>query len=107
MLNILPVFQHPTTIVWVDDDNLFLQTVKAKIQNSHKQEMFDSPIKLIKFMENYTQPLSISKFLCIDHNHETGVVRKLLCGHCNKMIGFARESVETLANGIKYLNLFT
>ena len=44
---------------------------------------------------------------CIDHNHETGVVRKLLCGHCNKMIGFAKESVETLANSIKYLNSFT
>ncbi len=41
--------------------------------------------------------------LCVDHNHETGKVRALLCSHCNHMIGNAKENIETLANAIKYI----
>jgi hypothetical protein len=41
--------------------------------------------------------------LHIDHDHGTGEVRDLLCRSCNLMIGFARESAEILAAGIRYL----
>jgi hypothetical protein len=39
----------------------------------------------------------------VDHNHETGVVRGILCPPCNKMIGAAREESYVLAAGIRYL----
>ena len=39
----------------------------------------------------------------IDHNHTTGKVRALLCGHCNRMLGQAREDPEILAKAIEYL----
>ena len=39
----------------------------------------------------------------IDHNHETGAVRGLLCHHCNTMIGHAREKAATLRSAIAYL----
>ena len=39
----------------------------------------------------------------VDHNHETGKVRKLLCPSCNWMIGNCRENTEILSAGIKYL----
>ncbi len=32
------------------------------------------------------------KLLCIDHNHETGQVRSLLCGNCNKKLGFIENA---------------
>lgn len=39
----------------------------------------------------------------IDHCHSSGKVRGILCHHCNLMLGNARDSVETLTQGIKYL----
>jgi len=44
-----------------------------------------------------------SKSLCVDHNHATGLVRGLLCRSCNSMLGLAKDSPITLANGIAYL----
>ncbi len=43
------------------------------------------------------------RWLAVDHNHTTGQVRGLLCGSCNKAIGFMCESVETLTKAIVYL----
>ncbi len=41
--------------------------------------------------------------LCIDHDHSTGKVRGLLCNDCNLSLGYAKDSIETLKNLIKYL----
>jgi len=39
----------------------------------------------------------------IDHCHETGKVRGLLCHKCNKALGLLKDNIETLSNAIKYL----
>ncbi len=41
--------------------------------------------------------------LCVDHDHVTGKIRALLCGHCNLMIGLAREDPVVLSKAITYL----
>lgn len=42
--------------------------------------------------------------LDVDHNHETGKVRELLCKRCNRQIlGFSKESITLLENAILYL----
>lgn len=43
------------------------------------------------------------KSLAVDHHHDTGVVRGLLCQNCNIMIGMARENPEILRQGAEYL----
>lgn len=42
--------------------------------------------------------------LCIDHNHDSGEVRGLLCHKCNVGIGNLKEDIDILINAIKYLN---
>lgn len=45
------------------------------------------------------------KRFSVDHDHEDGEVRALLCQHCNTLIGMAEESVEILQSAIGYLKL--
>ena len=51
-----------------------------------------------------THQMYLDKTLNVDHNHETGKIRGLLCLHCNSTIGYAKENVGTLALIIDYLN---
>lgn len=41
--------------------------------------------------------------LCIDHCHETGKIRGLLCETCNTAIGKLKDDVQILKNAVKYL----
>jgi hypothetical protein len=43
------------------------------------------------------------KALSVDHNHTTGQVRGLLCGSCNKAIGFLNEDPDLFAKAVSYL----
>jgi hypothetical protein len=41
--------------------------------------------------------------LSVDHCHDTGKVRGLLCFACNSSLGKFKDSIETLQNAIEYL----
>lgn len=42
--------------------------------------------------------------LCVDHDHETGEVRGLLCTPCNVAVGILGDSVDSLQRALNYLS---
>lgn len=43
---------------------------------------------------------------CVDHCHETGNIRGLLCHNCNMHLGYAKDNVSILEKSIAYLEKF-
>lgn len=42
--------------------------------------------------------------LVVDHDHQTNIVRGLLCSLCNKGLGLFRENKKSLKSAVNYLN---
>lgn len=43
------------------------------------------------------------KRLAVDHDHETGKIRGLLCSGCNLALGSVKDNTETLERMLRYL----
>jgi hypothetical protein len=41
----------------------------------------------------------------VDHGHETGEVRGLLCSNCNLGLGYFKDNPKYLEGAIKYLSV--
>jgi len=50
--------------------------------------------------------LPINRRLSVDHDHETGEIRGLLCSNCNTGIGLLGEDLTRLASAMNYLRKF-
>jgi Recombination endonuclease VII len=46
------------------------------------------------------------KYFCVDHNHETGEIRGLLCSTCNRAIGLFKDDKKILEKAIIYLDFY-
>lgn len=44
-----------------------------------------------------------TRVLSVDHNHQSGKVRALLCCDCNQALGMLKDNIRILNNMIKYL----
>lgn len=66
----------------------------AEAQN-HRCAICGEPEKLSRNGKTYR--------FCVDHDHETGAVRELLCSSCNGAIGNLKDDVNLLKSAITYL----
>jgi hypothetical protein len=51
--------------------------------------------------EKYTE----NSRLCVDHNHETGEIRGLLCKKCNQALGLLQDNADFCESAGRYLRL--
>jgi len=80
------------------------QSQKLKAIYGISIEQFDLMLDLQKGVcAICKQPESRSQRLSVDHDHETGEVRGLLCFACNAGIGFLQDSSDVLNKAKKYL----
>lgn len=52
-------------------------------------------------IDGYTGKL---KALSVDHNHENGDVRELLCQRCNHLLGWLEKNPQLVKNAVQYLD---
>lgn len=50
-----------------------------------------------------THQMDLKRSLAVDHCHETGKVRGLLCGECNKALGMFDDNTALLNSAVDYL----
>jgi len=69
------------------------------------QKMYNEQNGLCLICNQQTQGRGAKKnTLAVDHTHETGKIRGLLCSHCNTGLGLFRDNKELLQKAIDYLN---
>ncbi len=54
------------------------------------------------FTDRITKKQRLAK-LCLDHNHQTGKIRQLLCHDCNTGLGKFKDNIQHLQSAIEYL----
>ena len=67
------------------------------------QEMFDKQNGCCAICNVHQDKLK--QALCVDHNHQTNKIRGLLCGKCNRGIGYLNDNINTLEQAINYLKI--
>ncbi len=83
---------------------------KYNITLDQYEGMLDSQNNVCKICHNpethrYKKTNKITQ-LSVDHNHQTGAIRALLCRQCNIMIGNSRDSAEILRSAASYLEQY-
>jgi hypothetical protein len=64
------------------------------------KQMFDEQNGVCKICQ---KPCLSRQFLSVDHCHQTGKVRGLLCVKCNTALGMLDDNIQNLTSAIEYL----
>lgn len=82
----------------------YCRKYKLRVKYGITEEIFEASLREQRGLCAICEEPMVSPF--IDHDHNTNRYRALLCNHCNRLLGFARENERILANAIKYLQKY-
>lgn len=71
------------------------------ISLSELEEMFKEQNNCCKICKKHQK--EFNKPLAVDHCHDTNLIRGLLCGRCNRGLGYFKDSPELLQSAMQYL----
>ncbi len=69
------------------------------------EQMFEAQGRVCAICGSPDSKHKNAKF-CVDHDHETGLIRGLLCKTCNWMLGHSGDNPDVLRKGADYLERF-
>ena len=95
------------------------RTPKKRLEQHLKYKYNVTIFELEEMLKEQDNKCSICKFelpdlfiyedrrrgYAIDHNHDTGKVRGILCLNCNTLLGMAKDNKDILLEAINYLEL--
>lgn len=92
---------------WKNNTNGTRDKGRAASRNYNYRNRYNMPEELVqKLIKDANGNCSICgkhTKLFVDHCHKTQKYRGLLCRSCNLMLGYAKDQIQTLINGAKYL----
>jgi CheY-like chemotaxis protein len=70
----LPLVYYPTTIHWIDDDPLFLNSVTTSVKTTHKLQTSASPTESLSYLKNQKPVLAgLPQFSADTHHNDYGL----------------------------------
>lgn len=107
-------YYHAHKIEFAERKKIYNQTEKGKLGVRRRNMKNKFGITLEQYDKMFEEQDGVcaicgsininGRRLGVDHNHETGEVRALLCNSCNHIIGDAKENIIVLQSAINYLN---
>jgi len=61
------------------------------------------PVCQCQLTENNGKGRGQASAACVDHCHETGEIRGLLCNHCNRALGLFKDNIQTMQRAQEYI----
>jgi hypothetical protein len=71
------------------------------VSEEEYEKMFDSQLGACAICKRPQKELK--RALAVDHSHESGKIRGLLCDNCNRLLGYSKDSPLILHEAIIYL----
>lgn len=78
---------------------------KYGLSKSQWLKLFNSQNNVCAICQNECSVDRPYRQLVVDHCHNTGNVRGLLCDNCNRGVGYLKDDPDRLARAIKYLEV--
>ena len=98
------------TKAWNDANKQRIRANQLKINYGLTMKDYDIMVKaqnglcaICQKPERFKTPLGNIRPLAVDHDHQTGEVRGLLCDRCNNGLGSFKDSPALLNRAQKYL----